>query len=132
MKNARKSGGAKTENIEGAQAPAEPDGIWRETYACEDSDVTLKPHNQVEPPVVQTQPLPVATVTTRCQARGQTLQAVQDSRVPPILAEVTTDQMKEDQQRDYTSQQLFRMQRGMEREMQAWIVRYPAQGQATA
>ncbi|XP_037505621.1 uncharacterized protein LOC119381945 [Rhipicephalus sanguineus] len=98
-------------NIEGARAPADPDGAWSEADAREDIDATPRPHKRLEPPGIQTQSQPIAAVTTRRQAQQQTFQAVQSLQVPPTLAAVTPDQMKEDQRRDDTLQQLFRMQR---------------------
>ncbi|XP_065282035.1 uncharacterized protein [Dermacentor albipictus] len=91
-------------NIEGARAPAEPDGTWGETSARDED-------NCAGPSIAEAQPPPVAAVTTRRQAQQQNFQAFRRLPVPSTLAEVTPEQMKEDQQRDTSLRQLFQLHR---------------------
>ncbi|XP_050030532.2 uncharacterized protein [Dermacentor andersoni] len=91
-------------NIEGARAPAEPDDTWGEASERDED-------NWAGPSIAEIQPPPVAAVTTRRQTQQQNSQAFRRLPVPSTLAEVTPEQMKEDQQRDTTLRQLFQLHR---------------------
>ncbi|KAH6925301.1 hypothetical protein HPB50_003392 [Hyalomma asiaticum] len=81
-------------NIEGAQAPADPDGAWSASARDEHTEASLKTPDQVEPPEIDPQPQTIAAVTTRRQAQQQAVPTVKSLSVPRTLAKVTPDQVE--------------------------------------